>query len=153
MFTTFRMPAKRPRPVGPIEDAIADIKAGKMVILMDDENRENEGDLCLAAEVFMNIGKILRMKAAVARVNEERIAATRVSAKYDKVLAKAGKVVRLYEKYLNDSCAGNKMQAIGATAADLNLLAVDVRSYLTIYRQSLKESSVLPKNDQFQRAA
>jgi len=50
MFTTFRMPAKRPRPVGPIEDAIADIKAGKMVILMDDENRENEGDLCMAAE-------------------------------------------------------------------------------------------------------
>jgi 3,4-dihydroxy 2-butanone 4-phosphate synthase/GTP cyclohydrolase II len=50
MFTTFRMPAKRPRPVRPIEEAIADIKAGKMVILMDDENRENEGDLCMAAE-------------------------------------------------------------------------------------------------------
>ncbi len=50
MFTTFRKPAKRPRPVGPIENAIADVKAGKMVILMDDENRENEGDLCMAAE-------------------------------------------------------------------------------------------------------
>jgi 3,4-dihydroxy 2-butanone 4-phosphate synthase / GTP cyclohydrolase II len=50
MFTTFRMPPKRPRPISTIEDAIADIKAGKMVILMDDENRENEGDLCLAAE-------------------------------------------------------------------------------------------------------
>ncbi len=50
MFTTVRMPPKRPRPVGAIEDAIADIKAGKMVILMDDENRENEGDLCMAAE-------------------------------------------------------------------------------------------------------
>ena len=50
MFTTFRMPPKRPRPVSPIEDAIADIRAGKMVILMDDENRENEGDLCMAAE-------------------------------------------------------------------------------------------------------
>jgi len=50
MFTTFRMPPKRPRPISPIEDAIADIKAGKMVILMDDENRENEGDLCMAAE-------------------------------------------------------------------------------------------------------
>src|SRR5436853_360605 len=37
-------------PSSPIEDAIADIKAGKMVILMDDENRENEGDLCMAAE-------------------------------------------------------------------------------------------------------
>jgi len=50
MFTTFRRPPERPRPISPIEDAIADIKAGKMVILMDDENRENEGDLCMAAE-------------------------------------------------------------------------------------------------------
>ncbi len=50
MFTTFRPPPKRSRPISPIEDAIADIKAGKMVILMDDENRENEGDLCMAAE-------------------------------------------------------------------------------------------------------
>ncbi|HVO24924.1 MAG TPA: 3,4-dihydroxy-2-butanone-4-phosphate synthase [Candidatus Margulisiibacteriota bacterium] len=50
MFTTFRTPQKRPRPISPIEDAIADIKAGKMVILMDDEHRENEGDLCMAAE-------------------------------------------------------------------------------------------------------
>jgi 3,4-dihydroxy 2-butanone 4-phosphate synthase/GTP cyclohydrolase II len=33
-----------------IEDAIADIAAGKMVILVDDEDRENEGDLCMAAE-------------------------------------------------------------------------------------------------------
>src|SRR5512143_63444 len=49
MFTTFRTPPKRPRPISPIEEAIADIKAGKMVILMDDEQRENEGDLCMAA--------------------------------------------------------------------------------------------------------
>lgn len=33
-----------------IEEAIADIKEGKMVILVDDEDRENEGDLCMAAE-------------------------------------------------------------------------------------------------------
>jgi 3,4-dihydroxy 2-butanone 4-phosphate synthase/GTP cyclohydrolase II len=32
------------------EEIIADIKAGKMVILMDDADRENEGDLILAAE-------------------------------------------------------------------------------------------------------
>jgi 3,4-dihydroxy 2-butanone 4-phosphate synthase/GTP cyclohydrolase II len=34
-----------------IEDIIADIAAGKMVIMVDDENRENEGDLMIAAEV------------------------------------------------------------------------------------------------------
>jgi 3,4-dihydroxy 2-butanone 4-phosphate synthase / GTP cyclohydrolase II len=50
MFTTFRQPPKQPRPISPIEDAIADFRSGKMVILMDDESRENEGDLCLAAE-------------------------------------------------------------------------------------------------------
>ncbi len=33
-----------------IEEALDDIAAGKMVILVDDEDRENEGDLCMAAE-------------------------------------------------------------------------------------------------------
>jgi len=33
-----------------ISEAIADIAAGKMVILVDDEDRENEGDLCMAAD-------------------------------------------------------------------------------------------------------
>jgi 3,4-dihydroxy 2-butanone 4-phosphate synthase/GTP cyclohydrolase II len=33
-----------------IEEALHDIKKGKMVILVDDEDRENEGDLCMAAE-------------------------------------------------------------------------------------------------------
>jgi 3,4-dihydroxy 2-butanone 4-phosphate synthase / GTP cyclohydrolase II len=32
------------------EDALADLQQGKMIILCDDETRENEGDLCLAAE-------------------------------------------------------------------------------------------------------
>jgi 3,4-dihydroxy 2-butanone 4-phosphate synthase/GTP cyclohydrolase II len=34
-----------------IEDAIEDIKNGKMIIVVDDENRENEGDLVLAGEM------------------------------------------------------------------------------------------------------
>jgi 3,4-dihydroxy 2-butanone 4-phosphate synthase/GTP cyclohydrolase II len=33
-----------------IEEVIGDIRNGKMVILVDDEDRENEGDLCMAAE-------------------------------------------------------------------------------------------------------
>lgn len=37
-------------PLLPIEQAIKDIRQGKMVILVDDEDRENEGDLCMAAE-------------------------------------------------------------------------------------------------------
>jgi 3,4-dihydroxy 2-butanone 4-phosphate synthase/GTP cyclohydrolase II len=34
----------------PIEEAIADLKAGRMIVLVDDEQRENEGDLVIAAE-------------------------------------------------------------------------------------------------------
>ena len=36
--------------VSSVQDIIADIKAGKMVVLVDEEDRENEGDLVMAAE-------------------------------------------------------------------------------------------------------
>jgi 3,4-dihydroxy 2-butanone 4-phosphate synthase / GTP cyclohydrolase II len=39
-----------PEPLVRVQGAIDDIHAGKMVILVDDEDRENEGDLCMAAE-------------------------------------------------------------------------------------------------------
>jgi 3,4-dihydroxy-2-butanone 4-phosphate synthase len=37
-------------PLLTVEEAIRDIRAGKMIILVDDEDRENEGDLCMASE-------------------------------------------------------------------------------------------------------
>ncbi len=37
-------------PLNSIEEIIEDIRQGKMVVLMDDEDRENEGDLIMAAE-------------------------------------------------------------------------------------------------------
>ena len=36
--------------LSPIEDVIADARAGKLFILVDDEDRENEGDLCIIGE-------------------------------------------------------------------------------------------------------
>lgn len=36
--------------ISTIKEAIEDLKKGRMVILVDDEDRENEGDLCMAAE-------------------------------------------------------------------------------------------------------
>ncbi|MEK6594063.1 MAG: bifunctional 3,4-dihydroxy-2-butanone-4-phosphate synthase/GTP cyclohydrolase II [Pseudomonadota bacterium] len=36
--------------ISPITEIIADIKAGRMVVLVDEEDRENEGDLLMAAE-------------------------------------------------------------------------------------------------------
>ena len=37
-------------PLSTIEEAIEDYRNGKMIILMDDKDRENEGDLAMAAE-------------------------------------------------------------------------------------------------------
>jgi len=37
-------------PGSTIDEALLDIRKGKMVVLVDDEDRENEGDLCIAAE-------------------------------------------------------------------------------------------------------
>ena len=37
-------------PICTIEEAIQDMRQGRMIILVDDEDRENEGDLTIAAE-------------------------------------------------------------------------------------------------------
>jgi 3,4-dihydroxy 2-butanone 4-phosphate synthase/GTP cyclohydrolase II len=44
-------------PFSRVEDAIEDIRNGKMVIIVDSPDRENEGDLCMAAE-FVTAGDI-----------------------------------------------------------------------------------------------
>ncbi|MBC8136312.1 MAG: bifunctional 3,4-dihydroxy-2-butanone-4-phosphate synthase/GTP cyclohydrolase II [Fibrella sp.] len=54
------MTPTEPGPFARIEDAIADLAAGKMIILVDDEDRENEGDFVIAAE-FITAEDITRM--------------------------------------------------------------------------------------------
>jgi 3,4-dihydroxy 2-butanone 4-phosphate synthase/GTP cyclohydrolase II len=44
------MNADLPQAIARVEKAIAEIRAGRLVILVDDEDRENEGDLTIAAE-------------------------------------------------------------------------------------------------------
>ncbi|MBW0170281.1 MAG: 3,4-dihydroxy-2-butanone-4-phosphate synthase [Hydrogenophaga sp.] len=39
-----------PVTISPVEDIVADMRAGRIVILVDEEDRENEGDLVLAAD-------------------------------------------------------------------------------------------------------
>jgi 3,4-dihydroxy 2-butanone 4-phosphate synthase/GTP cyclohydrolase II len=39
-----------PAPISSVEDIVADLRAGRMVILVDEEDRENEGDIVLAAD-------------------------------------------------------------------------------------------------------
>src|SRR3954447_8861472 len=41
--------ARKRLPFSSIEEAIAAIKAGRMIVVVDDEDRENEGDLTMAA--------------------------------------------------------------------------------------------------------
>ncbi len=43
-------PKFNPVGISPVEDIVAELRAGRMVILVDEEDRENEGDLVLAAE-------------------------------------------------------------------------------------------------------
>ena len=44
------MTTPTPVPISPVEDIVADMRSGRMVILVDEEDRENEGDLVLAAD-------------------------------------------------------------------------------------------------------
>ena len=44
------MNALTPVAISPVEDIVADMRAGRMVVLIDEEDRENEGDLVLAAD-------------------------------------------------------------------------------------------------------
>ena len=44
------MNSQNPVPISPVEDIVADMRAGRIVILVDEEDRENEGDLVLAAD-------------------------------------------------------------------------------------------------------
>src|SRR5688572_7484039 len=55
MSPTRSRPSNPPLDITPehlrnVQAALDDIRAGKLVILVDDEDRENEGDLCLAAD-------------------------------------------------------------------------------------------------------
>ena len=44
------MTTPTPVPISPVEDIVAEMRAGRIVILVDEEDRENEGDLVLAAD-------------------------------------------------------------------------------------------------------
>src|ERR671923_562726 len=49
-MTNLSIARRRKGPFALIEDAIEAIRAGRMVIVVDDADRENEGDLTIAAE-------------------------------------------------------------------------------------------------------
>ncbi len=50
MFGDINLRPKATLPFVTVEEALEETRRGRMLILMDDEQRENEGDLCMAAE-------------------------------------------------------------------------------------------------------
>jgi len=50
MIPDFTRPTRPKAPLASVEEALEEIRRGRMIVLMDDEDRENEGDLCMAAE-------------------------------------------------------------------------------------------------------
>src|SRR5436305_10039398 len=63
-----------------VEDALDDLRAGRMVVLVDDEHRENEGDLVMAAQAvtpaainFMIRHARGRLCVAMSRANADRL--------------------------------------------------------------------------------
>ena len=44
------MPNPQSVAISPVQEIVAELRAGKMIILVDEEDRENEGDLVLAAD-------------------------------------------------------------------------------------------------------
>lgn len=49
-LNTASSPSELSSVFAPIEDIVAEISKGRMIVLVDDEDRENEGDLVVAAE-------------------------------------------------------------------------------------------------------
>jgi len=49
---TYSGAPKRSRVFVSIEAAIEELKSGRMIVVVDDEDRENEGDLTMAAEMI-----------------------------------------------------------------------------------------------------
>ena len=50
MSNPLQLVPKTPAVISPVEEIVAELKAGRMVILFDEEDRENEGDLVLASD-------------------------------------------------------------------------------------------------------
>ena len=50
MSNPLQLVPKTTAAISPVHEIVAELKAGRMVILVDEEDRENEGDLVIAAE-------------------------------------------------------------------------------------------------------
>lgn len=109
-----------------IEEAIEDIKAGKIIVVIDDENRENEGDLVMAAE----------------KVTPEAI---NFMAKYGRGLI----CMPVAEKRLNELNIGQMVEKntdSNHTAFTVSIDAADTTTGISAYERALTIKKVVDAN-------
>src|SRR5919108_393140 len=99
-------------PFASIEEAAAELREGRMIIIVDDEDRENEGDLACAAEC---VGVLVRPGQTEAVVDMARIAGLYPAGVICEIMNPDGTMARLPQ--LEEFAARHRLKMI--TVADL----------------------------------
>ncbi len=107
------------------------VKGNRVYLSCD---RDMLDDLLVATEALLRLGKIIKMKASVARVNQENAARDAAPIRRREVKAKAAAIFSVYEKHLNNGCNGDKAKARRAAAQEIGIRCVDVKMLLQLHR-------------------
>ena len=106
-----------------VEEAIAEVKAGKMVIIVDDEDRENEGDFVMAAEKItpeaVNFMVTHARGILCVPLTAERLRELKVPMMVQQNTARLSTAFTVSVDYLNDTTTGSSAQDRSATVMAL----------------------------------
>ncbi len=112
-----------------VEEAIEEIKAGKMIIVVDDEDRENEGDFIMAAEMAtpeaINFVSKHGRGLICATMNHDRLEKLELEAMVQKNTALHGTRFTVSVDAVDDTTTG--ISAFDRSATILKLIAEDAR--------------------------
>jgi hypothetical protein len=90
---------------------------------------------------LIDMTRIVRNRQVIAYQQEQKRAAPARRKNARAAITRAAGVHALYLRHLNNGCGGDKAAAIRVTAAELNMLHVDVRGFLQMHRQAQKEAA------------
>ena len=106
-----------------VEEAIAEVKAGKMVIIVDDEDRENEGDFVMAAEKItpeaVNFMVTHARGILCVPLTAERLRELKVPMMVQQNTARLSTAFTVSVDYLNDTTTGSSAHDRSATVMAL----------------------------------
>ncbi len=114
------------------------IKGNRVYLSCD---RDMLNDLLVATEALLRLGKIIKMKASVARVNQENEVRAEAPIRRTEVKAKAAAIFSVYKKHLNNGCNGDKAMARRAAAEEIGIRCVDVKMLLQLHNQFKKAAA------------